>query len=226
MSTLAIEACWKNKGIWGDRSCPELKQHTHCRNCSVFCAGASALLNRESPPGYREEWTERVAQPHFSKLTGTRSIVIFRVGDEWLALPTSVFLEVAELRPIHSLPHRDAETVKGLVNIRGELLVCISLASLLGFDIGEHPEPKHKQRAVHRRLLVIAHSSGRVVFSVDEVHVGCRYHPDELKPAPATVALATGTHAAYTVGVLPWEKHNVGVLDDELLFYTISRNLA
>ena len=226
MSTVAINACWNKAGIWGDRSCPELKQHTHCRNCAIFCAGASALLNRESPPGYREEWTERIAQPHQSKLAGTKSIVIFRIADEWLALPTGVFLEVAELRPVHSLPHRDVGTIKGLVNIRGELLVCISLASLLRFDVNGRPEPKHKQRAVHGRLLVITHSSGRVVFPVDEVHVGRRYHPDELRPAPATIALATGSNAAYTIGVLAWEKHNVGVLDHELLFYTISRNLA
>ena len=226
MSTTAIDDCWNKIGVWGDRSCPEIEQHTRCLNCDVFCAGASVLLNRVPPEGYLEEWTGRIAQPQAADLAGTKSIVIFRIGEEWLALPTGVFLEVAELRPVHTVPHREDNVVKGLVNIRGELLICISLSGLLGFEAVEQSAEKPKQRAAQRRMLVVAHSSDRAVFAVDEVHVGRRYHPDELKPVPATLALATGVNAAYTIGILPWDERNVGVLDDELLFYTISRNLA
>src|SRR2546422_1979826 len=35
--------------------------------------------------------------------------------------------EVAERRVIHSLPHRRTGIVLGVVNVRGELLVCVSL---------------------------------------------------------------------------------------------------
>jgi len=221
---LAIDTCWKRIGIWGDRSCPELAAHLHCRNCGVFCSAAAALLDREPPEGYRAEWTARIAQPRHQNLAGTLSIVIFRVGSEWLALPSGVFLEVADLRPIRSLPHRRKDdAVRGLVNIRGELLLCVSPAGLLGLsDSWAMPDAK-KLRKIHPRLLVLSHKGDRVVFPVDEVHVGRRYHPDELKPAPSTVGLAA---AAYTLGLISWEGVHVGVLDSDLLFYTLGRQFA
>src|SRR5438445_8021579 len=64
------------------------------------------------------------------------SAVIFRIHSEWLALPTEAFQEVAERRRIHSLPHRRNGVVLGLVNIRGELLICVDLGRVLG--IGAH----------------------------------------------------------------------------------------
>jgi chemotaxis-related protein WspD len=112
--------------------------------------------------------------------------------------------------------------VQGLVNIRGQLLVCVSLAELLGLENSAEPK-KQKSHGASQRLLVTSHKSGGVVFSTQEVHVGHRYHPDELKPLPATVSLAASRHA---IGLLAWRDHNVGVLDDELLFYTLNRSLT
>ena len=217
-----VTACWKQTGVWGDRSCPEMARHTHCRNCPTYTAAAAHLLDREPPPGYREDWTARVAQPRPPKLAGAKSLVIFAIGGEWLALPTHLFQEVTELRPIHSLPHHADGLVKGLVNVRGELLVCVALGELLGLAAA----PKARQetrRTVYERLLVVARSGSRIVFPVDEVFGGHRYHEAELKPVPATVALAA---ARYSTGLLVWRQHHVGVLDEELLFYTLNRRLA
>lgn len=222
MTTPALNTCWKQIGIWGDHSCPELKVHTHCRNCPVYCSAAAALLDREPPPGYEADWTERIAKPREHKLTGDKSVVIFRVSSEWLALPTAVFQEVTELRPVHSLPHRRNQVVQGLVNIRGQLLICVSLAELLGLDNSAEPKKQQAHGALPR-LLVTSHKSGSAVFPAHEVHVGHRYHPEELKPLPATVALAASRHV---IGLLAWRNYNVGVLDDELLFYTLNRSLT
>lgn len=222
MTAPILNTCWKQIGIWGDRTCPELKVHTHCRNCPVYCNAAAALLDREPPPDYQADWTMLIAQPRKTKLAGDKSVVIFRIGAEWLALPTNVFQEVTDQRPIHSLPHRQGRVIQGLVNIRGQLLVCVSLAELLGFEPTAEPK-KPSSRAASQRLLVTAHKSGGAVFSTPEVHVGHRYHPDELKPLPATVSLAASRHA---IGLLAWRDHNVGVLDDELLFYTLNRSLT
>jgi len=222
MTAPILNPCWKQIGIWGDRTCPELKVHAHCRNCPVYCNAAAALLDREPPPGYEADWTARIAQPRESKLAGDKSVVIFRIGAEWLALPTTVFQEVTDQRPIHSLPHRQGRVVQGLVNIRGQLLVCVSLAELLGLE-NSAEQKKQKSHGASQRLLVASHKSGGVVFSTQEVHVGHRYHPDELKPLPATVSLASSRHA---IGLLAWRDHNVGVLDAELLFYTLNRSLT
>jgi len=52
---------------------------------------------------------------------GTQSLVVFRVGAEWLALPTAIIREIAGARPIHALPHRRDGVVLGLANIRDRL---------------------------------------------------------------------------------------------------------
>ena len=44
----AIDDCWNRIGVHGDKSCPLLSEHIHCRNCAVYsaaarlCAGARA----------------------------------------------------------------------------------------------------------------------------------------------------------------------------------------
>lgn len=222
MNGATFNDCWKKIGLWGDRSCPELKGLIHCRNCAVFEAGAAALLNRDIPAGYREEATRQTAQPRTPKQSGTRPIVVFRVGAEWLALPATVIEELTEIRFVHSLPHRQGNTIKGVVSIRGELVVCLSLEDLLGFDATAENRPAtgSTRRAVYRRLLVAAHQSGRIAFAVDEVVAGLRYRPEELNPVPATVA------RTYTVGLFTWEERNVGVLDSDLFFHAVNRSLA
>lgn len=222
---VVVDDCWNRIGATGDKSCPKLSLHIRCLNCEVFHDAAARLLDRPAPAGYRDSWTKRIARPRQPKLAGTRSIVIFRIGAEWLALPTEVFLEVVELRPVHTLPHRKDALVRGLTVVRGELLICISLPHLLGFDASEAAPAatREKGHGVYERLLVVGQSGERVVFAVHEVHVGVRYHPNDLKPVPSTVSQSA---ASYTLGLLEWESHQVGVLDESLVFYTLGRQLA
>ena len=42
----AIDDCWNRIGIHGDKSCPLLSEHIHCRNCAVYSAAATRLLDR------------------------------------------------------------------------------------------------------------------------------------------------------------------------------------
>jgi chemotaxis-related protein WspD len=219
----AIDDCWNRIGVRGDGSCPELKQHVHCRNCPVYSAGAAQLLDADVPDGYFADRTAHVAEAaHVEEVDDTRSVVIFRVASEWLALPTSVVIEVANLLPIHSLPHRQNGVVLGLASVRGELLVCVSLSHVVA---GEPlAAAKHGSGATaYRRLLVIRREAVRLVCPVDEVHGIHRFHPRELKGVPTTVAKATVT---YSTALLPWQGHSVGTLDDQLLFYTLKRSLA
>src|SRR5476649_2475610 len=216
----AIDDCWNRIGVRGDGSCPELKQYVHCRNCPVYSAGAADLLDAEAPASYLADRTAQVAEPAHAEEGETRSVVIFRVASEWLALPTSVVVEVANLLPIHSLPHRPNGVVLGLASVRGELLVCVSLREVVG---AEPLGAGHERRGTaYQRLLVIRREAIRVVCPVDEVHGIHRFHPRELQGVPATVAKATVT---YSTALLPWQGHSVGTLDDQLLFYTLKRSL-
>ena len=216
MSPAPVNDCWKRLGTWGDRSCPELKVHIHCRNCPVYSAGAARLLDAEVPESYLIEHARHYALPKQALRPGARSAVVFRLAGEWLALATAVFREIAPLRPVHSLPHRRDRVVTGVANIRGELLVCVSLAAALGLNEGPAGGPT-------ARLAVVSREGDRFVFPAEEIAELCRFDDADLGPVPATLAHA---QAAYTCGILTWRGRPVGILDDQLLFYTLKRSLA
>ena len=94
--------------------------------------------------------------------------------------------------------------------------------SLLGIAKVQVAKSSH-QRLVHERLLVASREGERLVFPVDEIHGIHRFHPEQLGEVPATVAKSTAT---YTRAMLPWQEKSVGVLDDQLLFYSLNRSLA
>ena len=206
----------------GDGSCRELEKHVHCRNCSVHAAAASLLLDRDVPRAFLEESTAHFSEGRSIEERDTGSIVVFRIGDEWLGLPTAAFSEFVDMRTTHSLPHRRNGILLGLTNVRGELLVCVALGRVLGIAQETITDKRHR-RAIYRRMVVIRDKDVRVVFPVDEIHGIHRFRPEELTEVPATVAKATAT---YTKAMLPWEDKAVGCLDDQLLFYTLNRSLA
>ena len=162
------------------------------------------------------------AQAKQTEELGTDSVVVFRIGAEWFALSTLVFDEIAEPRTIHSLPHRRSSTVLGLVNVRGQLIICVALGRMLG--VGEEPAPRpDRDDVVHGRMAVIRHDGGRLAFLVDEVDRIHRFHPRDLRAVPATIAKSA---ASYTRGVLSWQDRIVGCLDDQLIFQALNRSIA
>jgi chemotaxis-related protein WspD len=213
--------CWNSIGVHGDRTCSELVQHVHCRNCPVYARAAASLLQRISPDGYIAEWTRHAAHPETPAEPDRRSVLIFRVGTEWLALPSPVVIEVSEQRPIRSLPHRRKGTMLGLVSVRGELLVCMSLARALG--LAAAAGERRQGHLVHARMLVLRRNEARVVCAVDEVHGLHAFPGQALRDVPATVAKGATTHAK---AVLTWQERSVGILDDQSLFQTFQRSLA
>jgi len=217
-----FDDCWNRIGVRGDASCPELKKHVHCHNCPVYSAAATQLLDARLPADYLDRWTRHVAQDQQAAQADTHSVIVFRVEAEWLALPTTVFTEIATLRPIHSIPHRRNGIVLGLANIRGELLACFSLEQILGLE-QQAQLRQERHRTLEERLLVLDWEGSRSVCPVDEVYGIQRFHPRLLAPAPATLAKAA---TPYIRSVLHWQDKSVGLLDGELLFHTVNRSLA
>jgi chemotaxis-related protein WspD len=219
--------CWNRIGVTGDRSCPELVSVLHCRNCSVFTAAGRQFLDASPPPGYLEEWAQRLAlpleEPGWSGASATLSVLVFRLGEEWLALPVAVLVEVASTRAIHRIPHR-AGLLAGLVNIRGELLLCTHLDRLLGIGTEDSP-PRTRPVAHQQRFLVVQRESPapgnateRWVFPVHEVDQVRRFSPGELREVPITLG-EPGQHL--TRGVFHHEGRAIGYLDAERLFQTL-----
>jgi chemotaxis-related protein WspD len=215
-----LDDCWNRIGVRGDLSCPKLKLYTHCRNCPVHAAAAVALLDVPLPDDHLSRWTEHVARAQVQRESDSLSLVLFRIGAERLALPTVVFDEIADLRPIHSLPQRRNGVILGVCNVRGELRVCVSLQRMLGIE--PMPPLKRSRLLEEARLLVLQHAGSRVVVPVDDVLGIHRFPQRALQPVPATVGRATAT---YSRALLQWEQQPVGVLDETLLFPSIDRSL-
>ncbi|HAZ42942.1 MAG TPA: chemotaxis protein CheW [Cyanobacteria bacterium UBA11369] len=217
--------CWNQIGVGGDRSCPELKTFIHCRNCPVYSAAGRSLLEKEVPSGYLQEWTDllRSSVGSLNRVAprGTISVGIFRLEGEWLALSAKTIEEVTQACVIRTLPHRTNNIILGLVNIRGEIQICISLKTFLGLDTPD-TQLQHISPVVYERMIVVEKDGSRWVFPVDEIYGIHRIHPDEIGNVPSTVSKVQET---YTKGVIKWQDKSVSYLDDELLFYALTKKL-
>ena len=210
-----VAFCWNRIGVAGDGSCPELATHIHCRNCPTFASGGRRLYDREPPAGYTDEWTDRIARPDEPEAGRTLPVVLFRVGDEWLALDVRFAVEVAPDRPVRRVPHQTDRVLAGLVNIRGELIPAIDPRELLGADSEGDSDP------AKRRLLVIEKDAARWVLAVDEVFDIRRFPEADLGALPATVRAGP---AAFTRGVFRWNDRPVGYVDADRVFAALRRS--
>ncbi|GAB2921968.1 chemotaxis protein CheW [Paraburkholderia jirisanensis] len=230
-----VDDCWKRIGTRGDQSCPELQRWFRCLNCPVFERAAAQLLDR--PPmneaaALPERGTSAVqaaayqaeAATHDSGVAAlTHSALVFRVADEWLALPTAALRHIEDLRPIHSLPHRRNRVVLGVVNVRGALTVAVSLRELLRLEAGSSTVQQQPARnGTYARMLVLTHRDEPVALPVDEVHGVLRYAAAQLKPVPDTLTRASAAHAQ---GIFAWRDTTVGLLDIERVFASLNQSL-
>ncbi|UVL85069.1 chemotaxis protein CheW [Pseudomonas sp. B21-028] len=210
--TQAIDDCWNRIGVQGDKSCPLLAEHIHCRNCSVYSAAATRLLDR-----YALQQDDReLAYAPMDMDVATRSLLMFRLGEEWLALTTRSLVEVAPLQPIHSLPHQRSRALLGVVNVRGALVACLSLVELLGLEPGSTTAAGGR---VMPRMLIVAAQGGPVVVPVDEVD-GIHAIDERI------LETASQSGGKYTHGVLHYKGRSLRWLDEEQLLSAVTRSLS
>ncbi|MFJ3057582.1 chemotaxis protein CheW [Herbaspirillum sp. NPDC087042] len=216
----AIDDCWNRIGTKGDSSCPLLQQHVRCLNCPTFASAAMQQLDRvpasaEVAQAWGQADVTGLGEGSAQVRQAQASALVVRIGEEWLAIATVVVQEVTEARALHSLPHQRNPAIQGVLNIRGALRICVSLAQL--FQLTTAPAKPAAQ------LLVVHHEGQTLVFPVDEVAGLHRYGGDTLAPVPTTLA-----HAAiqYTRGMLDWRGRQIGLLDHDLLFYVLNRSMT
>lgn len=212
----AIDDCWNRIGIHGDQSCPLLSEHIHCRNCAVYSAAATRLLDRYALSQGDRGQISTVAESEVK----TRSLLMFRLGEEWLGLATRSLVEVAPLQAIHSLPHQRSRALLGVANVRGALVACLSLVELLGLDDTSGVAPGAR---VTPRMLIIAAHGGPVVVPVDEVD---GIHAIDERILDAASQSCTQASAKYTRGVLPFKGRSLRWLDEEQLLSAVTRSLT
>lgn len=208
-----VDDCWNRVGTWSEEgaTCERLKEVRHCLNCDVYAAAGRALLDRAPPPGYLEDWKTFLAQPTVRSTGVMQSLVIFRLDRDWLALPTSLFENIVEPRRVHSLPHNRNTAVLGLVSVRGELVMCVSL----GHVISAKPADGARRIAgAFPRDVVIESDEYRWAFPVAEVHGVVRVSREQCGDASSYEG---GLRTEYLSGILPWRNTHVACLNETAL---------
>jgi chemotaxis-related protein WspD len=254
-SSGAVADCWNRIGVAGDRSCPELSAQVHCRNCPVFAAAARTFFDRPPPEGYLDEWTRRigVSGDHFGAQLEDRgagggqstiSVLIFRLGCERLAFLTRVISEVTLPRTVHRIPHRSNAILIGLVNLRGELQLCVSLHGLIGVEAapseppsalqlrtGSSPELSMDRSAetfadpstrATERLIVVRdrRRSESWIFAADEVLGVHRIPAEQVRTVSSSLA---NPEVSFSQAILSWSGLKVALLDEERIFAALQR---
>jgi chemotaxis-related protein WspD len=242
--------CWNRIGTGGDRTCPELNHHVHCRNCPVFASAARVFFDRTAPEGYMAEWTQwlasmeqRTRQSSGETLAGTDrdrvGVLIFQLGEEWLAFRTQTIAEVTTPRPVHRIPHRSNAILIGFVSLRGQLQLCVSLHGLLGVgpvpgsrahtpEPGVSPAPGGESKsqeaggpganlATSSRLVVLRdrERSETWVFPADEVQGVHRLARSQVRNVSSALA---NPAVSFSQAILAWERKSVGFLDEQRVF--------
>ncbi|MFL9868015.1 chemotaxis protein CheW [Paraburkholderia fungorum] len=224
--TVNFDDCWNRIGVRGDSSCERLVDYVRCLNCPVFEAAAAKLLERPIPlvdlALHDADTPAQQMERRHDPQGASESFLIFRIGREWLALPTPIFKRIVQTRPIHTLPHRQHRAVLGVVNVQGDLLVCLSLAHLLGFE-ADTSAGNDQSRHDLPRLLVVSRAEEHAVLPVDQVDGVHRIALTTFCSPPATLSHAA---AAHTRAVAPWRGVTVGLLDADALFNTLNRSLG
>ncbi|HEV7815362.1 MAG TPA: chemotaxis protein CheW [Janthinobacterium sp.] len=219
-ATPLIDDCWNRIGVAGDQSCEKLAVHIHCRNCEVYAAAAQRNLQRRVGDDYKKEWAAHFRQLESGADDKNASMLVFRIGHEWLSLPTKIFLSVAPQAKPHVLPHRSGSGLLGLVNVGGTLYPCMSLAALLGIDEGE--APASKGRHTFARLLVLQWEERSFALPVADLHGIVRYAAAAAKAPAATINKGL---TRFLSGVLTHQDMHIGCLDAALIGYQLARTL-
>jgi len=230
--------CWSAIGVFSKAvpSCPTLREVVHCQNCEVYSTAGRALLERAVPRGYADEWTHALRVGKQDEQVETMSILVFRIATEWLGLPVTALVEVADVRKIHALPHRSDSVLLGLVNVRGRIQICCSLAALLGIAPGEGVRPATGSLA-YRRMIVAG--GDRWVLPVDEIDGVRRFRPRHVRDKPVTVARDRAhftssvveldesvlLHSERGEAALPSGRWQIGCLDPERVFEALGHHV-
>ena len=176
-----------------------------------------SLLDRPHPQGYREEWVERVRQAADESVRETVQLLVFRIEDEWLALPCRAIKDICPVSSVHRIPQRTNKVLHGITNIRGELHLAVSMRSLLGLSQRKE-DATVLSRRVYPRMILIQRAGDAFAFRVDEVYGVVPFETENMQAVPVTVGKSLAT---FTLGLFRLQEQSVGYLDDELVFHSL-----
>ncbi len=184
--------------------------------------GINHLFDSLSDEAYIQKWTASLKDPTLPDYArNTLSVLVFRLGKEWLALPTVCFKEVTQRRPVHRIPHRSGKILQGLVNLNGNLELYIHLHALLQIETLSVSDLNRIPYQLNRMMAII--KDGELwVFPVDEIEGIHNWNLSAIEDASATISKSI---LNYIRGVMHMDDKMIKLLDEELLFSSLKRSI-
>lgn len=219
MNILKINDCWNKIGVWGTQTprCEHLKNLTHCHNCEVYSQAGSQLLSRPAEKEYLNEWKTNLSEPRTNKNINLKSALVFRMGDEWFGLASRFVKEITHCDKHHTLPHRKNNVLRGLVNVRGELLLDVSLGYLFKVTKSET-----QNKFIKERYVVIDDGEEKFAFPVTEAREIIHFEHSKMRETPTTLRKDT---SCFVKGIIRHKKTDIGILDSDLVFTALHKNI-
>ena len=146
-----------------------------------------------------EPGIERSVQDRETDTTGDElQLVVFNIGDEEFGVEIMNVQEIIRMTNITKIPQAP-DYVRGIINLRGKIVIVINLNDIMGTDGREQDEDT--------RIIVAEMGDNIVGFIVDSATEVLRLLKSSVEPAPAIIANRINTE--YVRGV--------GKIDDRLL---------
>lgn len=183
----------------------------------------STLLTRPHPEGYTAEWVESLKHPAFEESIPRQTLLVFRIKNEWLALPGHCIKEVTKAAFIHSLPHTNSGVLLGITNVQGELLVAVSMQNLLNIPDTTEPQLKRYAYSKYIRNIVFGSKKDIFVFPVDEIYGLTYIKSDQIEPVPISILKSSKNYFS-GIFTLPDDILSVGLLDEKLIISGLNEN--
>ncbi len=215
------EKCWDSIGVFGAGICELLDDYHHCKNCPIYALGGRHLLEREISPEMIHEWTSIISLPKEHESVDKTSLVIFRIADEWLGINTNIFQEAVVNKFVHFVPSRTNDYLHGIINVNGELLMCISFAKLINLP-AVMTESVNSKEKVFRNILIIFDKNYRFAFPADEFFGVASLSREEMTKPPLTVSKADNTISS---SLIIHNGKTIVLIDDKKMFSLINRKV-
>lgn len=176
-----------------------------------------ALLDRPLSREEIEETTAIVAAKAERVATQLKSVLVFRIGSERLALEADATHRVVPVSPVRRVPHRTNTVFAGVANVSGELTLVASIAAALGVAPGS--------AATH--FIVIGEAGARWAFAADLVEGVRRVDAARMIEPPTTVRHAADGCTGCIVPIEDGGRETlVAVLEARKLASLFARSLA
>lgn len=128
-------------------------------------------------------------------------LIVFCAGNEEFGVPIDAVREIIKATSITPIPNAPS-FIKGIINVRGEIVTTISVKSLFSLHEEKIVESKH--------IVVTRYEEYLFGFIVDEVIEILRVEKNEIKLPPS---LINRNHEKYLSGIISHEKRLILLLD-------------